>query len=343
MGPARTLPQTTKPERAAFEAARRPGAWQSRATSVLLGFLIPLIGFPIVALTRADTNRPLAAVPHIPAVVAAQDLPTVGGSGHDMQIVVEGQVTEADAEAVRWARDRFLEADLPLPAMQVTFHEDTEPCNGGHGGFKIEDGVSRVLVCASGHEIAREAQVKRTLLHEFAHAWDHLALTDEIRAEFMRFQGSDGWLSESGLPYHERAGEHAAETIMWGLMDKPILMGTLSEPSSWDELYHGYLLLTGSEPPHGYAWSLFAVTPSHQVYAHTPRQLELVQQVWDRLDDPTNDGRHDTVQIRFHRDPEPCAGATTRSQLVDGQLHIRACPASPNALTRELLRELGGR
>lgn len=319
----------TTPRRAVSDVARRPRSWLPHA--------IVLVVLALVA--HADTTRPLDAL-HPALVPATQDSSAVHGTGQHVEIVVEGHVTEADTEAVRWARERFREADLPLPArLRVTFHDDREPCEGAQGGFMIEEGVSRVLVCVPERGV-RELKVKRTLLHEFAHAWDHAALTDRVRAAFMRFRGSDGWLKESDVPYEERAGEHAAETIMWGLMDEPFLVGSMSDRWPWEDLHDGYVILTGSEPPHGYVWSPFAVTPSHRTYAHTPSQLEIVERVWEQVEHREHDGQVQDVEVRFHRDAGPCAGAPIRSELVDGRLHVRACPASSDALTRELLQEL---
>lgn len=298
------------------------------------------LGVLILLLVHAGTTQPLEALEQLWAP-AAHDPSVVPAARHDVEIVVEGSVTEADDEAVAWARDRFREADLPLPAqVRVTFHDDQEPCEGAQGGFTIEEGVSRVLVCVPDTGPVRELKVRRTLLHEFAHAWEHEALTDRVRKEFMEFRGSDGWLAGSGVPYPDRAGEHAAETIMWGLMDRPMLMGTLSDPWPWDELHDGYIILTGSEPPHGYVWSLFAVSPSHRTYAHTPSQLKLVERIWEQVDEGEDGGPSQSVRIHFHRDPEPCAGAPTWSGQVDGQLHVRACPASADALSRGLRKEL---
>ena len=257
--------------------------------------------------------------------------------------MVEGNVTEADEAAVRWARDRFQEAGLSLPGrLRVTFHDGQKPCGGSQGGFTIEDGVSRVLICVPDRH-GRELKVKRTLLHEFAHAWDYAVLDDRVRAAFMSFRGSDGWLKESGLPYEEQAGEQAAETVTWGLMDEPFLVGTITDPWLWEDLHEGYVILTGSPPPHGYVWSLFAMTPSHRVYAHSPSQLELVERVWKQVASPEHGGQDRRIEVRFHREADACGGAATLSELVDGRLHVRACPATPDALAAGLLHELSSR
>lgn len=272
------------------------------------------------------------------AAPAALDVQT---GSHDVTLVVDGSATAADERAVEWARDRYREAGLALPArLRVTFHDDTDPCHGAQGGFTVIEGVSTVLVCLSEQERARSLPVNRTLLHEFAHAWDHATLDDRVRTAFRHFRGADGWLSEDDVAWADLAGEQAAETIMWGLMDEPFLMGSVTEPWSWEELHDGYVMLTGTEPPHGYVWSWFAVSPRHEVYAHTPAQLEIVQRAWDQAADSTQGLRSQKVRVRFHRDPAACDGAATSSQQVEGRLDVHACAVSPEVLATQLLREL---
>lgn len=290
------------------------------AIVVLLGIAFWLIGAAMLFISGSMTGSSKAAA-H----------PEMG------QVVVGATVDPSDVGAVHWARDRFLEAGLSLPNVHLTFHDTTGICQGALGGFRAEsDGSGRIFICVVESGYARELKVKRTLLHELAHAWDYHALTDPVRDEFMRLRGLEGWLS--GVPYEQRAGELAAEVITWGLMDRPILMGSLKEPPSWEELYEGYLLLTDSEPPYGYVWSLFAA--GRNIYAHTDSQLEIVQRIWDHLGE--NGRRTDKVEVRFYRNSDSCGGSATQSHLVGERLHVQACPAPREALTRGLLQELGG-
>lgn len=308
-----------RPPRIDWRGTNRTIDVRTTALALLLTVVVPLA--PEVSPGSASARGPLPAPP----------------SGEIGSVVVGATIDRSDVGAVQWAIDRFAEAGLSLPRVRVSFHASTEPCAGAQGGFRREDdGGGRVLVCVTELGQARELKVKRTLLHELAHAWDHHALTDPVRAQFMSLRGLEGWLS--GVPYAERAGEQAAEVITWGLMDRPILMGSLREPWSWEELYEGYVVLAGSEPPHGYVWSLFAA--GHGIYAHMPSQLEIVQRVWDQLGE---DGRRtDKVEVRFHRTSEFCGGAATQSALVNDRLHVQVCTGSREALTRALLGELGG-
>ena len=59
-------------------------------------------------------------------------------------------------------------------------------------------------------------------LHELAHAWDRQSLTDERRAEFLRLRRLDAsGATTTRSVWDERGAEHAAEVMVWGLMDRP--------------------------------------------------------------------------------------------------------------------------
>lgn len=250
------------------------------------------------------------------------------------EIKVLETVGSDDEEAVDWARDRYREARLSLPPIRVSFHSNSDPCNGAQGGHLIEDGVSRVLICISEPGPSRELKVKRTLLHEFAHAWDAHFLTQDVREEFVELRDLEGWSFE--LPYEERGSEHAAETITWGLMDRPILFGSFDAATPWEVQFNGYVTLTGIEPPHGYVWSLFAA--GKNIYAYTPSQVEIVKKAWELSED---EGRlTERIEVRFKKDKQSCNGAVISSELIGDRLHIQACPGSESELTDALLNTL---
>jgi len=86
------------------------------------------------------------------------------------------------------------------------------------------------------------------VLHEIAHAWDHHTLAGEAREAFLTTRGLSSWRNGD---WHERGAEHAAEIIVWGLMDRPVRPGRIYN-NSCDELLDGYIALTGVAPLHGY-------------------------------------------------------------------------------------------
>lgn len=249
-------------------------------------------------------------------------------------IIIEETVDPADEALVDWATDRYREAGLSLPTIRLSFHADSSPCEGARGGHRLEEDVSRVYICVTELGATRALKVKRTLLHEFAHAWDHHSLTDDIRAAFMELHGLDGWTFD--VPYEERGSEHAAEAITWGLLDRPIMFGEFGEPTPWETQHLGYLTLTGAEPPHGYVWTLFAA--SHDIYARTPAQLEMIEQAWEQSE--ATGRRSEWIEVRFHDTSESCGGEAISSQLVEGRLYIQACPGSAGDIRSQLLEEL---
>lgn len=241
-----------------------------------------------------------------------------------------------DEEVVEWARDRYREARLSLPPIRVSFHISSDPCEGARGGHLIENDVSRVLICIAELGSSRELKVKRTLLHEFAHAWDAHYLTQDIRDKFIELRGFEGWSFE--VPYEERGSEHAAETITWGLIDEPILFGSFDAVTPWEVRFNGYVILTGIEPPHGYVWSLFAA--SHDIYAYTPSQVEIVKRAWELSEDESR--LTEWIEVRFKKDTQSCKGAVVSSELIGDRLHIQLCPGSESELTDALLTTLTG-
>lgn len=283
---------------------------------------------PVVMAAAAGAFYGLASAQGTDALQQMQGMPEIG------EIIVEETLDPTDEGVVDWAVDRFREARLPLPSIRVSFHGDSDLCEGAQGGYRTEQGVSRVLICIPELGSSRERKLKRTLLHEFAHAWDVHFLTDETRVAFMELRDLEGWSFD--VPYAERGREHAANTITWGLMDEPVLFGPFASPTPWEAQHSGYLTLTGAEPPHGYVWSLFAA--GYGIYAHTPAQLEAVKIAWDRSGELSR--RSDRIEVRFHRASETCGGEAISSRLIGDRLHIEACSTSTNDLAAALLAEL---
>lgn len=248
-------------------------------------------------------------------------------------VTVEETVDDVDVDAVSWAQERYREAGLSLPDITVSFVLDTGICGGSRGGHLLEKGESRVFICITERGPTREFQIKRVLLHEFAHAWDHHALTDRIRSQFMAFKDFPGWSFD--VPYDERASEVAAEIITWGLMDRPILLSSLEGTWSTEERLDGYRILTRSAPPHGYVWTLWAA--SHDIYAYKPSQIDIVKKAWDLSQD--EERLTQWIEVRFTDDSKKCSGAFTTSELIDDRLHIQACAGSELELTTALFHE----
>jgi hypothetical protein len=148
---------------------------------------------------------------------------------------------------IDWAIGLFDQATLPLPPMHFVHHDTSDACLGSTGAQTYRDGRSTIHICTDD-----ASPVEQFLfVHEMAHAWDRLALTDERRTAFLQLRGLTEWRNDDPQRWHERGAEHAAEIMVWGLMDRPIRPVFIPHHSC-AELLAGYLVLVGRPPLHGY-------------------------------------------------------------------------------------------
>jgi hypothetical protein len=126
--------------------------------------------------------------------------------------IVSGSTTQI--EDAQWALSRFRAAGIELPSLQIMFHDDYQACGNREGVLRIAGERAEIHECESDRSRSR-----RSLLHELAHAWDHMAggITQERRARFLETRNLSSW-DPDGLPWQERGEEQAAEIIAWGLM-----------------------------------------------------------------------------------------------------------------------------
>jgi hypothetical protein len=148
--------------------------------------------------------------------------------------------TPAQRAMVTWALERFERAGLPLPPMQIVFHEDIRDCQGHVGLYWAE--LRRLDMCV--YHV--DSLAKRTILHELAHAWDGFVLREPTRRDFLHLRQLQTWASQ-GVAWELRGQEQTAEVIAWGLMDQPLY---LTIPNNRpDELHAAFELLTGGPSP----------------------------------------------------------------------------------------------
>lgn len=157
-------------------------------------------------------------------------------------VVTDGSPEQV--EAVRWATLRFDRAGLELPSVEVSFHADRSSCRDNPGAGTLVEGAYLVDVCVADDD--PEVLLSWTLLHELAHAWGH-GLTEERREGFLSLRGLTEW-NDRERPWAERGTEHAAEIVMWGLMDRPVVPTRLPGDDC-RSLEAGYLALTGRGLP----------------------------------------------------------------------------------------------
>jgi hypothetical protein len=194
-----------------------------------------------------DTNRTLRAASRSLAVALALLVelgPAASGALPEDMVRVLGEVrlhqpNPERRELIEWAVNRYREAGLEVPPVDVYFHSESTGCRGNLGYTAGE----RIDLCV---RLAMEPGPQRIVLHELAHAWAGAHLTDEARSAFTEMRGAPTW-NDLAYPWKDRGTEQAAEIIAWGLGDGsmlPIVHGDL-DPSS---LARGFRMLTGAEP-----------------------------------------------------------------------------------------------
>lgn len=119
-------------------------------------------------------------------------------------------------EMVAWARGRFQAAGLVPPRARFVFYDDTRKCRLRRGLF--HPGTRTIEICNLNRE---------TLVHELAHAWVETNLTEEAKADFMRHRGLATW-NDHSVPWADRATEHAAEIVAWGVEEESRLISWMT-------------------------------------------------------------------------------------------------------------------
>lgn len=164
----------------------------------------------------------------------------------------EAPRTVEQQQLVAFAYQRYADHGLALPEVNIEFHPGEVFCGGKFG-----------IYFHSSRSIHMCTLNKRTMLHELAHAWAEENLDEATRTEFMAFRGLDNW-RDHDAEWEERATEHAAEFIAWGLIDDPIHVPYIVEAGGGEtrtsyrlvtvpdsdiaKLFEGFEMLTGQEP-----------------------------------------------------------------------------------------------
>lgn len=134
------------------------------------------------------------------------------------------------------ALTRFSRAGLRLPDLYVVFSDDTSQCGGAIGYFSPASVPWTISIC--------NRHVTSVYLHELAHAWTRVHLTDAKRAAFLELRGLKTW-NDPTMPWGERGFEVAANVIQAGLEDpRPGFI-----EAGIEMRLRGFELLTGLAPP----------------------------------------------------------------------------------------------
>lgn len=156
--------------------------------------------------------------------------------------------TPEQVRLVEWALNAFEEAGLPAPPVESVGFPPTEACAAGFSGMAAHNGeTGSIDVCATpdafmGEELPLTG--RRSILHELGHLWTVGHTEDAIRSAFMQARGIETW----SAPVWEGSGsEHAAEIIMWALIDADIKPRLPNRTTA--ELNNAYTTLTGHPAP----------------------------------------------------------------------------------------------
>ena len=174
-------------------------------------------------------------------LVTGNAAPTLGGRA----VTTKTNLTEAQGELVDRGVELLEAAGLRLPGIDIVGYDSVDNCHGRRGAA-INHGLrTEVRLCVDGTGPTDDWVV----IHELAHAWEHHTLTDQIRDEFLRVRGLDAW---RGDEWNLSGAEHAAEIVVWGVIDREVQLVRI-RPNTCDALLEGYVTLTGRAPTNGYA------------------------------------------------------------------------------------------
>jgi hypothetical protein len=183
----------------------------------------------------------LVMIPQLSQPVAATADPVV------IKIVA---ATVRQAQHAEWALARFEAAGLELPSLTIVFHDDYQSCGMREGVLRIVGEEVTIDECQNDPSRSR-----RSLLHELAHAWDHVggSIHADTRLDFLTLRGLQSW-DDDDLPWNQRGQEQTAEIIAWGLMHQPAPIPTsVGDHGAQDtlSLTTAFILLTGIRPLFG--------------------------------------------------------------------------------------------
>jgi hypothetical protein len=219
----------------------------SNARTIITAIVITLI-FPTVGSEPQPSEapekplRPIEPVTEISPAGPAQEIPA-STLTPSITVHLDGATVyaenEAQVETVEWSLQRYADNGLELPHVMIEMRSIGKcPTHDGKqlsGSLAVVDGEYRITVCGE----------RRTLLHELGHVWDKHNLSDEIRDRYMALRGLESWRHDT---WHLAAGEHAAETITWGLDSTYLPPGRIPDNSA-AAMAAAFELLTGTTAP----------------------------------------------------------------------------------------------
>ncbi len=215
-----------------------------------MGILRPLLAATLLVLL---TTTPTDASPHSPsdprqnaAVMASRGAAIPPRGAPEPAWSGLNSLSVDEREIVRWAHGRFLLVGLEVPDVEIVFHPHSGDCNWNEGTYRSGDETRRIDVCVPDHGTSHsDLQRRRTVMHELAHAWDDVNLTEDDRDMLLPVLGAQEWYGPD-LDWTTRGVERFAETIVWGLYDQRRRPTKINVPCA--ELHRAFVEITGHEP-----------------------------------------------------------------------------------------------
>lgn len=132
-------------------------------------------------------------------------------------------MTPEERALVDWATGRFAQAGLELPELTVRFDPTGDLCGHQQGRYHHEPNGERIVTICTRDSDTFGAQLdrRRTLLHEFGHAWDFANLSDEDHHDLGLTLGVEAW-NDHDDEWADRGVERFAETFVFALLDQPL-------------------------------------------------------------------------------------------------------------------------
>jgi hypothetical protein len=176
----------------------------------------------------------LAAAPLAQASSQTEQRPT----WREPVITFAGTPTDTQRDTIEWAVERYRSAGIRLPDLTISF---PQLCSGKAALYHV--GQQAIGFC----HVA-----KRTVLHEFAHAWDDTFHTVD-RDGFLRLRGLHVWWGGTEQKSAEQGAEQLAQIIAWGLLGANPDSVPQFAGNSVEELTAAFHFLTGFDPDPAWA------------------------------------------------------------------------------------------
>jgi hypothetical protein len=215
------------------------------ARSVAIAVLL-VIGAPTMPTTDGADGPVAPTVDTFADIDLASSQPKTPLARVDEVELIES-LTPKEQALVDWATDRFAQAGLELPELTVRFDPTGELCDNAEGLYRHGPNTERaVTICTPDFDtFASQLGHRRTLLHEFGHAWDFANMSAENHQEIGRILGVDAW-NDHADEWEDRGVERLAETFVFALLDQPRRQLKVSLECS--DLLSAFRTATGAQP-----------------------------------------------------------------------------------------------